>query len=305
MQGQTQRAKELMNRLRTGFLLCDGGYGAMLRAAGLKPGECEELLNLTAPERVAALHRAFLEAGAQIIETNTFQANRISLGRAGLADRAAEVNAAAAQIARETAATRAFVAGSIGPTGHLLEPLGELSRREAADAFSEQAAALAQSGVDFFIVETFVDLEEIRLAITAARETGLPVAASLAFDPSGRTAFGVSASQAAAALPEFGADIIGANCGTVSPQEMEGILAKMKAGTGLPLLAQPNAGRPQLVGNATVYPETPEAMGEAAARFRQLGVSLIGGCCGCRPEHIQAMAAKLEELYLVEGPGSD
>jgi len=287
------RIEQLKQRLQEGFLIGDGGMGTRLRGEGLRAGESEELLNVERPGPVRTAHRAFLDAGSDIIQTNTFQGNTISLARRGLAERVAELNRAGAAIAREVVGERAFVAGSIGPTGGILEPYGELEEDVARRAFSEQAQALAEGGVDFFIVETFSAVEEIEVAIEAAGETGLPVAASMAFDPSGRTAFGVSPEQAAERLEATAAMVIGANCGTISPAEMVGIVAGFREATSLPLLAQPNAGRPQQTDSGVIYPEPPDTLADAAERFRDLGAAIIGGCCGSTPDHIRAIAARV------------
>jgi len=213
--------------------------------------------------------------------------------RHGLGDRTVELNAAAAALAREVAGDRAYVAGSIGPTGWILEPYGDLPESAAHSAFEEQVRALAEAGVDFLIVETMSAIEEALLAVGAAVATGLPVAASMAFDPSGRTAFGVSPQQAAEQLGAAGADVVGANCGTITPVEMVEVLTKFREATALPLIAQPNAGRPQQTDAGVHFPELPAAMAEAAVEFRALGATLIGGCCGSTPEHIRAIAARL------------
>jgi methionine synthase I (cobalamin-dependent) len=270
--------------------------GTTLSIAGHAAGVSLELMNVERPEMVRAAHRAFLEAGAEAVETNTFQGSRLSLARHGLAERAAELNTAGARLAREAAGERAFVAGSIGPTGCILEPYGDFEDAEARAAFEEQAQALAEGGVEFLMVETFTALEEALLAVGAAAATGLPVAASMAFDPNGRTAFGVAPERAARELAGAGAMVVGANCGTVSPEEMVSILQRFREATDLPLIAQPNAGRPERVETGVMYPATPEGMAKAAARFRDLGASLIGGCCGTRPEHIREIARELRGI---------
>ena len=288
----TGRGAELLRRLAAGFLIGDGGTGAMLRASGLSSEDCEEEWNVSHPDAVIAVHRAFREAGSDIVQTNTFQGSRTKLAKRGLGEQTGELNTAGARLTREAVGEDGFVAGSIGPTSELLEPYGPLTVQQAYDAFAEQTEALAAGGVDLFIVETFIALEEIESAIRAAKSTGLPVAASMTFEANGRTIMGVPAERAAVALRECGADIAGANC-SLGPQQLEPIVARMaKASPGL-LIAQPNAGMPQLVGGRTVYPETPEAMAKYAVRFRELGVNLIGGCCGTRPEHIRAMVAGL------------
>jgi methionine synthase I (cobalamin-dependent) len=287
------RKQELIHKLKNGLLIGDGGLGTTLRGDGIEPGECEELLNVNRPDQVRAAHRGFLEAGSDIITANTFQGNPISLDRKGLSGRTDELNAAGAALALEVAGDRAFVAGSIGPTGMLLKPYGDFEPDEARAAFASHAQALAASGVDFLIVETFGAIEEVVLAVAAAADTGLPVVASLAFGLKGRTPFGVTAEQAAQECGAAGATVVGANCGTISPDEMLPIIAQFRDATSLPLIAQPNAGRPEATDTGAIYPETPEGMADAAERFRELGATIIGGCCGTTPDHIRAIAARL------------
>jgi 5-methyltetrahydrofolate--homocysteine methyltransferase len=287
------RIKQLTERVREGFLICDGAMGTTLSAAGHEPGRSLELLNVEQPDLVRAAHRAYVDAGAEIIETNTFQGSRPVLERHGLGDRTRELNAAGALLARQAAGDSVFVAGSIGPTGKILEPYGDYPEEAVRAALAEQAEALAEGGVDFLIIETFTALEEIRAAILGAAATGLPIAASMSFDPSGRTAFGVTPEAAARELQAAGALVVGANCGTISSMEMVDIIAKFRSATEGPLIAQPNAGRPQRTSSGTLYPETPEMMAEAAERFRELGVAIIGGCCGSTAAHIAAIAERL------------
>jgi methionine synthase I (cobalamin-dependent) len=289
----TERARKLNQELREGLLVGDGAMGTTLSAGGHAPGRSLEILNVEQPELVRAVHRGFLNAGSDVLQTNTFQGSRAALSRSGLGERTEELNAAGAALARELARGRAFVGGSIGPTGEILEPYGDFKEADARDAFEEQAQALAGAGVDFLIVETMSAIEEALLATTAAAATGLPVVSSMAFDPTGRTAFGVSPAQAAEGLAGAGAVVVGANCGTICPMEMVGIISQFRDATVLPLIAQPNAGRPQRTESGVLFPESPEAMAEAAERFRELGATLIGGCCGSTPEHIRAVAARL------------
>jgi len=290
---RNDRANELRQRLRHGLLIGDGGMGTRLYGEGVPAGYCLELLNTERPDQVRAAHSAFLEAGSDLVQTNSFQGNAVSFSRHDLAHRAVELNRAAAALAREVAGQRSYVAGSVGPTGELLQPYGDLMVDRARTAFLEQTQALAEGGVDFLILETFFDLKEIGLAVDAALETGLPVVAGMAFDPGGYTSFGVSPEQAAARLDEAGAAVVGANCGTISPGEMVEIIARFHDCTSLPLFAQPNAGRPQQTPSGVTYPETPESLAEAAQRFRDLGATLIGGCDGTTPKHIRAIAARL------------
>jgi 5-methyltetrahydrofolate--homocysteine methyltransferase len=269
--------------------------GRSLHESGHSAGESLELYNVERPDAVRAVHRGFLEAGAEILETNTFQGSSRALQRHGLADRAAELNRAAAMLAREVSGQAAFVAGSVGPTGDLLEPYGDVPEREAQASFERQAQALAEGGVELFVVETFTALEEARLAVAAAAATGLPVVASMAFDPNGHTVFGVTPGRAAVELAEAGALVVGANCGTISPVEMVDIIRQFRQATQLPLIAQPNAGRPQRTETGTVFPERPDDFAPSAAAFRDLGATVIGGCCGTTPQHIAAVVARLKE----------
>jgi len=283
---------DLLAALAENFIIGDGGYGAILLARGLGTGECEELWNLTHPQEIEQIHRHFISAGSELIQTNTFKANRGFLGRLGLADKLEDINCAGVAVARRAAEGKVFVVGSVGPTGELLEPYGELTRDQADALFAEQTEVLAKAGVDGFFVETFVSLEEAEIAVAAAKKTGLPVAASMAYQASGATVMGIKPEKAVNRLAAAGADIVGANCG-VGSAELFPILVEIKRHFSAPTLAQPNAGRPQLVSGKTVFPETPETMAAYAVRFRDLGVNIIGGCCGTRPEHIRAMVRAL------------
>jgi methionine synthase I (cobalamin-dependent) len=286
------RTQELIARFTEGLLIGDGAMGTTLSSRG-HAGASLELLNAEQPDRVVAAHSAYLEAGSQVLQTNTFQGSSLALARHNLEARTPELNRRGAEIARGVAAERAFVAGSIGPTGGILEPYGDVDPEAARAAFQQQAEALAEGGVHFFIVETFSAVEEALAAIQGAATTGLPIAASMSFDPNGRTAFGVTPAQAARALSAAGAHVVGANCGTISSAEMVDILAAFRAESTLPLIAQPNAGRPERTPEGTRFPEDPEALAEAAVRFRKLGATLIGGCCGTTPDHIRAVATRL------------
>jgi 5-methyltetrahydrofolate--homocysteine methyltransferase len=280
--------------LGKGPLVGDGAMGTMLEAAGLPAGACRELWNIEHPERVLAVHRVYIEAGSDIIETNTFfGGNRIQLAKWGLEGRAVEFNQAAVRLAREAAGERVIVSVSMGPTGEVLAPLGNRDPAQAADAFREQAAAAAEAGADAATVETFYALEEIKLAIAAALEAGLPVMATMTFEPSGRTMMGVAPADAARALTDYGATVVGANCGT-GPEQMLAAAEAMLAATDRPIMVQPNAGMPRLVGGKTVFPETPETMAEYAERFIALGVKIVGGCCGTTPDHIRAIASRVK-----------
>jgi 5-methyltetrahydrofolate--homocysteine methyltransferase len=289
---QRPRSSQFLSAVSTGFLIGDGGYGVLLRAQGMSGDERPDLWNITHPERVLALHRAFIEAGSQVIQTNTFQANRISFSRQGVQDQLRDAILQGVRVAREAAGDTAIVGGSMGPTGSLVEPYGDLPTAQAREAFDEQTQLLAEAGADFIIVETHFCLEEVREAVQAAKKTGLPVAASMTFEARGSTAFGVEPGAAAVELGELGVDLVGANCST-GPAEMLPVIVRMREATKLPLLAQPNAGLPQVREGKVFYPDTPETMAEYAVRFRDIGVALIGACCGAGPEHIAAMARAL------------
>ncbi len=292
-----------MNRFERLFeeheiVLGDGAMGTMLQSMGLTSGYCPELWNVEHPEKVQAVHRGYIEAGSMIITTNSFGGTRFRLALHNLSDRVAELNRAAAQIAREVAGDRVVVAGSMGPTGELLFPLGTLTFEEAKDAYAEQAAALAEGGVDFFIIETMSALEEVRAAVEGAREaTGgaLPIAVTMTFDTHGHTMMGVSPEQAIDAIYEMGVKYIGSNCGN-GPEETIAAMEKMAARkpADVILVAQSNAGVPRWQkGGQIVYDGTPEVMAQYAVRVRDLGVRYIGACCGSTPAHIRAMAEAL------------
>jgi len=267
----------------------------MLQAHGLQPGACPELWNIERPEVIRAIHAAYIEAGSRIISTNTFGANRLKLESYGMAERAIELNSVGIVVAKEAAGPENFVAGSIGPTGKLLEPLGDLTFEEAVEVFTEQAFAQAQAGADVILMETFSDLVEAKAALTSALKSGIPCFCTMAFDTGGRTMMGVDPVSAAAGLTEAGASGVGANCGA-GPAETLEIIRRMREATSEILIAQPNAGLPRLVEGRTVYDSTPEEMAEYAVEFARLGVNIIGACCGSTPEHIRAMAASLKKM---------
>jgi len=276
------------------FILGDGAMGTMLQSKGLAQGQSPEEWNIERPEEVAAVHRAYIEAGSDAIQTNSFGGNRIRLSLHGWEDRAEAVNRAAAEIARRVAGEKIAVGGSIGPTGSVLEPYGDLTFAEAKEAFAEQVRTLAAGGVDYFIIETMSDLEEMRAAIEAVREnSNLPAMCTMTFDTRLHTMMGVSPAQAAVRLHELGADLIGANCGN-GPEEIEMVIRQMKETVPeAKLAAQANAGVPRLVEGHTVFDASPGAMADYARRMKDLGVRYIGACCGNTPAHIRAMAEAL------------
>lgn len=281
-------------------LIADGAAGTMLQQLGLAPGSAPDAWNLTHPDAVRALHRRYYAAGADIVYTNTFGGTRIRLSREGLEARAWEINLAGAQLARDVAVDfeARLVFGDIGPTGELLAPLGTLSFAGAVAAFAEQAAALAEGGVDALIVETLSDLEEARAAIEGVRSvTDLPVLVTLSFDTKGRTMFGVKPEQAVETLLALDVAVSGANCGRTLSETLAAVLKMRAAAPEALLMAKPNAGLPHTAGDALIYDVTPEVMAEYALRFvQEAGVRIFGGCCGSTPEHIRAIAEALKAL---------
>jgi 5-methyltetrahydrofolate--homocysteine methyltransferase len=276
-------------------IVADGAMGTMLQAAGLPPGKTGELWVLERPDAVAAVHRAYVEAGADLILTCTFGGTRARLARMGLAERVAEVNRRAVEIAHQAAAGRALVAGDIGPLGELLAPLGKLSYQEAVDLFAEQAAALAEAGTDVLYIETMSSLEEARAAVEGARRAAphLPITLTFSFDTHGRTHMGVRPEQAAKAALEWGVAAFGANCGATLEMTQEALAKMRTVAPDAILIAKPNAGLPRMVEGKPVYDATPEMMADFAARAVALGARIVGGCCGSTPEHIQAIARQI------------
>jgi 5-methyltetrahydrofolate--homocysteine methyltransferase len=275
--------------------------GTMLQEAGLAAGKCPELLNVESPDIVRAVHRAYIDAGADIIETNTFGGSRVKLSSFGLEARTEELNAAAVKVAREAASGSTLVAGSVGPTGRFLHPVGDLGFDEAVEIFAQQVGALAGDGADLIILETFSDIKEIRAAVIGAREvTDLPVAALMTFEPSSLTLLGSTPEAAAITLEAVGADAVGSNCG-LGPEGILEVLRRMAAVTELPLMAMPNAGMPRLEKGQTVFPASPDDMAQPFSEFLDIGTALLGGCCGTSPAHIARMRHELDQA----GPRSD
>jgi methionine synthase I (cobalamin-dependent) len=275
------------------FLLFDGAMGTMLQEAGLDDGGAPELWNVERPDDVVAIHEGYLRAGAGVITTNTFGGTRPRLAMHGLEDRVEELSRAAAELARRAAAPYgALVAGDLGPTGELLEPLGILTAADAERLFAEQLRGLVAGGVDLILIETMSDLGEAEAAVRAAHAVapGLPIVATLSFDTNLRTMMGVTPAAAIQALGALGVAAVGANCGR-GPAEMETIMAQMAEvrPDGLLLIAQSNAGLPQLKGDHFEYDSEPAQMAEHARRLREVGVDLIGACCGSTPAHVGAM----------------
>ncbi len=279
------------------LLVSDGAMGTMLQSLGLTAGQCPEAWNLNHPEKVQQVHRAYLEAGAQLLTTNTFGGNRLRLMAHNVNghELLKEINRRAVELAREVAGDSAAVIASVGPTGELMEPLGDLSEEQAFEVFSEQMAALQEGGADTVILETFMALEEIVVALRAAKSLGLKVIASMSFAANQRTMMGVTPEQAATTLMQEGAEVVGANCST-GAQEMVPVIRRMRAAVSIPLIAQPNAGMPVLKEGKAVYTQKPEEMAEFVPQFVEAGANIIGSCCGSTPEFTRAIVAVLKRL---------
>ncbi|HMO85199.1 MAG TPA: homocysteine S-methyltransferase family protein [Lacipirellulaceae bacterium] len=293
----------LVSALAERPLVGDGAMGTQLMYAGLEQGACGEAWNLAHPERVLDIQRRYVDAGADCLITNTFGGTRIMLQRHGCAGDVAAINAQAVHIAREAFGERpGYVLGDIGPFGGLLEPYGDFTTAQVRAAFDEQAAALVDAGVDAIIVETQTSLEELGLAIAAARGAGAPcVIASLAYDvtldgSTFRTMMGVDPEQAAEFILAQGADLAALNCGTgMDMERARQAIERYRRVVPLPLMAQPNAGLPRLVDMRIVYDETPEQMAAGVVPLLEAGAGIIGGCCGSTPDHIRAFRAAVDE----------
>lgn len=280
-----------------GHLVIDGAMGTELFARGLPPGDAPERMNLDMVEAVQDVHRAYVQAGSDIILTNSFGGTKYRLALHKLDDRVVEVNAAAAanaRVAADEADRRVLVAGSMGPTGELIFPLGELGAASASDAFAAQAEGLTKGGADLLWIETMSSMDEIEAAVEGARRVSdLPVTVTLSFDTAGRTMMGVTGTEAAKRLTELGVAAIGANCGNNLP-ETEAALAEIRANTHVPVISKANAGIPEWHGAELSYSGSPDIMGAHAHRMRSTGIQIIGGCCGNSPAHVAAIRAVLD-----------
>jgi len=288
-------AADLLARIKQSPVLCDGAMGTLLYAKGIFINRCYDELNLSQPDLIRGIHHEYLQAGAEIIETNTFGANSFRLARHSMTDRVRDINVAGARVAREAAKSfDVWVAGSVGPLGIRIEPLGKTSFEEARAAFREQITALIEGGVDLLILETFGYLEELHQAILAAREVNpkIPVVAQVTIDEDGNCQDGSNPEVFTPKLEEWGPDVIGCNC-SVGPVAMLDGIERMRALTSLPLAAQPNAGIPRSVEGRNIYLCSPEYMASYARKFVAAGVRLVGGCCGTTPAHIRVMKSAL------------
>jgi methionine synthase / methylenetetrahydrofolate reductase(NADPH) len=288
-------ASDFLARLKQSPVLCDGAMGTLLYAKGIFINRSYDELNLSQPDLIRGIHHEYLQAGAEIIETNTFGGNSFRLARHSLADKVRDINRAGVRIAREAAKSfDVWVAGSVGPLGTRIEPLGKTSFQEARDAFRQQIEVLVEGGVDLLILETFGYLEEIHQAMLAARDVSasLPLVAQVTIDEDGNCLDGSDPQTFVPKLVEWGADVIGCNC-SVGPVAMLDAIERVRAATSLPLAAQPNAGIPRSVDGRNIYLCSPEYMASYARKFVAAGVRLVGGCCGTTPEHIRVMKSAL------------
>lgn len=292
--------EKLIVRIKEGPLILDGAMGTQLMAAGAAAGACNDYLNIESPEIVASVHRAYIRAGSDAIITNTFGANKITLARHGHSDKAAQINLTAGEIAGKAAGGDRFVLGDIGPCGDFLEPVGTLKVNELKDAFCEQARALVDGGVDGLIIETMTDLHETIIAVEAVKSISeLPVFVSLSYDAAGegyRTMMGVEPATAIEQIASLGVDAVGFNCGTLTMDEyikLTQVHTASAGGKDIAIIAEPNAGKPELDGQQTAYRLSPEDFAAAAVEIKSAGAAILGGCCGTTPAHIKAMAEKI------------
>lgn len=283
------------------ILVADGAMGTMLFARGLKPGEPPESVNLKNPEILKEIAQAYLDAGADIIQTNTFGASPLKLSDYGLQDKTEEINRIAVERIREVVGNKAYVSGSCGPSGKLLKPFGDTEPEDIYQSFKKQIKTLINAGVDLICIETMTDLNEATLAIKAVKSIspGIPIMATMTFDETPRgfyTIIGVSINDAVKGLQKAGADIIGSNCGN-GIENMIKIAREFKKLTILPIIIQSNAGIPEMKEGKLIYSETPEFFGKKAKELIDVGVSIIGGCCGTTPEHIRSIR-KVVDNYI-------
>jgi 5-methyltetrahydrofolate--homocysteine methyltransferase len=293
--------ENLLRRLKNGeILIADGAMGTMLMERGLHPGEPPESFNLTHPEILEEIAKLYFEAGADIIQTNTFGASPVKLSLYSMEDKIEQINRTAIRAVRNVIGERAYLSASCGPCGKLLKPHGDIEQGDVYNSFAEQIRIISDEGVDIICIETMTDLTEAVIALKAAKSAApsIPVIVTMTFDltPKGfYTIMGTDISTAATKLEQAGADIIGSNCGN-GIENMIMIATEFKQKTNLPLIIQSNAGIPKMKGNRALYPETPRFMAEQAKKLVSCGVSIIGGCCGTTPEHIRAIKNAVETI---------
>ncbi len=301
--------KNLKEKIADGLLLLDGAMGTQLMARGVEVGICNEMLNIESPEIILDIHRSYFEAGSDAVYTNTFGANEISLGRHNFADKVEQINAAAVKIAKQAAGDDRYVIGDIGPSGEFLKPLGMLEPEKLKSIYARQAKSLYEAGVNGFIVETFMAVDEAKVAAEAVKSVcDLPVFATLAFDAAGadfKTMMGVSVEKVIDEFSALGVDALGFNCGTLKMEQYLQLTEKFTklltkaptTGVGakhIALIAKPNGGKPELVDGQAVYKLSAQDFGDWMAKIHNTGAVLVGGCCGTTPVHIKAMAEKFE-----------
>jgi len=293
----------LKERIEKGLVLLDGAMGTQLIARGIEAGKCNDYLNINSPDTIAGIHKDYFEAGSDAVLTNTFGANKYVLSRHGLSKEVTRINTAGAEIARRAASKEKYVLGDIGPSGDFLQPLGTLKPDDLKSAFAEQAKALLAGGIDGFIIETMTALDEITIAIEAVKSVcELPVFASMAFDSSGddfRTMMGVGVETAVSKIVSLEVDAVGFNCGKMSLENyirlaVKYVFAVQNSKQDIVLLAEPNAGLPELVEGQAVYEVSPTDFAAAVEKIHSAGVNIIGGCCGTGPAHIKAAAKNLK-----------
>ena len=287
-----------LEHLRTRVLVADGAMGTELMMKGLPAGACPEEWNVSHPEAILAIHEAYVQAGADILLTNTFGSNRLKLEAYGMGGRVEEICRRGAALARKAGGMGRIVLGDIGPTGQLMAPFGLLPFEDFEKTFAETARALAEGGVDGIIIETMMDVEEARAAVRAAKETNLPVVLCMIFNRDNvgggyHTAMGVDPAAMAHTMEEEGADVVGANCG-MGIVEMIPLIREIRAHVDLPIMAEPNAGLPRLEGGRTVYRESAEEMASHAGEMLAAGANILGGCCGTTAEHIRKIAETMK-----------
>jgi 5-methyltetrahydrofolate--homocysteine methyltransferase len=297
--------KPILERLNAGeVLVADGAMGTMLFQRGIKLGECPELFNLTRPEILEEIALLYFQAGADIVQTNTFGGSRLKLSNYQLEVKTKEINQKAVEAVKKAVDSRAYISGSCGPSGEMLKPYGNVEKETVYNNFQEQVSALAESGVDLICIETMTDLQEAILAIKAAKSVSplIPVMATMTFDkiPKGfYTIMGVSIEKAVEGLTGSGADIIGSNCGH-GIDNMIKIAKQIKKISSVPIIIQSNAGLPEKKGNELIYPESPSYFAEKTVELIEAGVSIIGGCCGTTPEHISAIRKVVDSNSLIK-----
>ena len=288
-----------LKKLQDQILVFDGSKGSLLQKMGLEPGSCPESWNIDKSEKIKDIYELYVKAGSDVIQTNTFGANRAILESFNLGDKVAEINTSSVKLAKEATGNEVLVAASIGPTGRLMEPSGDLSFDEAYNIFREQIIAVTQAGANIINFETFTDLSEMRCAILAAKEnSSLPIIASMSFEANGYTMMGNTPASFAITCQALGVEMLGANCST-GPAEMIKIIEELNRFSNLPISAKPNAGIPEFSNGSPVYLETPDNFRKYVKEFIDKGARLIGGCCGTTPEHISAIK---EELGLLNKP---